>query len=313
MSGYPNRTALFVRQQPGGMFTVENVAEHPGNIFFVGSAVAGAADSVGAGRNPDNPFATLDYAIGQCTASQGDVIYVLPGHNEGLGNAQIAVDVAGISIIGLGSGGLVPRIDFDHANASIDVSASNVKIKNLRLLPSITTIAIGIDVMAGVTDTVLEDIEILPGEDGAGADEFVLGIDIKAGCTRTVVRRFKCRMHASVAHANAGISLSGASDDVLIEACDIQLIGAAGVAPIKGITTLSTNVHIKGCTLVSDNEPGIELLTGTTGVISDNDIFSDLAAIAAAIVADGCALFRNEYVEVGNESNARIGAASADD
>lgn len=308
-----NRTALFVRQQPGGMFAVENVAEHPGNIFFVGSAVTGAVDSVGAGRNPDNPFATIDYAIGQCTASQGDVIYVLPGHNEGLGDAQIAVDVAGISIIGLGSGGLVPRIDFDHANASIDVSASNVKIKNLRLLPSVTAVAIGIDVNAAVTDTVLEDIEILPGEDGAGTDEFVLGIDIKAGCTRTVVRRFKCRVHASVAHANAGISLTGASDDVRIEDCDIQILGAAGVAPIKGITTLSTNVRIRRCTLVADDEPGIELLTGTTGVLSDNDVFSNLATIAAAIVADGCAKFRNQYVEVGNEAGATIGTASADD
>lgn len=311
MSG--SRTALFSRRQPGGVFTIADVAAHPGDIYFVGSAVTGCSDAVGYGANPDAPFATIDYAIGQCTASQGDVIYVLPGHNEGLGDAQITVDVAGVSIIGLGTGGLVPRIDFDHANASIDIAANNCRLKNLRLLPSVTTIGIGIDVMAGMTDTVLEDIEILPGEDGGGVDEFVLGIDIKTGCTRTTIRRFKQRVHASSAHVNAGISLTNASDSVLIEDCDIQVLGAAGVAPIKGITALSTNVRIKGCTLVSDNEPGIELLTGTTGVLSDNDIFSDLASIAVAIVADGCALFRNEYVEVGNESNARIGTASVDD
>ena len=70
---------------------------------------------------------------------------------------------------------------------------------------------------------------------------------------------------------------------------------------------------VEGNVLVTDAEPGIELLTGTTGVIRDNDVFGDLATIAAAIVADGCALFRNEYVEVGNESNARIGTASVDD
>ena len=313
MSGYPNRTALFVRNQPGGMFSVENIDAHPGNIFFVGSAVAGASDSAGYGGNPDAPFATIDYAIGKCTAGQGDVIYVLPGHNEGLGDAQIAVDVAGISIIGLGHGGLVPRIDFDHANASIDVSASNVRIKNLRLLPSVTSIAIGIDINAAVTDTVLEDITILPGEDGAGTDEFVLGVDIKAGCDRTTIRRLTVMQHASVAHANAGISLTGASNRVTIEDCDITIVGAAGVAPIKGITTLSTNVRIKNCTLVADDEPGIELLTGTTGVLIENRIFSNLATIAAAIVADGCALFDNKYVEVGNESGAVIGTASADD
>jgi hypothetical protein len=308
-----NRTALFSRHQAGGMFTIEDVVDHPGSIFFVGSTVTGAADSVGAGRNPDNPFATIDYAIGQCTASQGDVIYVLPGHNESLADAQIAVDVAGITIIGLGTGGLVPRIDFDHANASIDISASNCRLKNLRLLPSVTAVSIGIDVNAAATDTVLEDIEVLPGEDGAGVDEFVLAIDIKAGCTRTTIRRFKNRVHASVAHANAGISLTGASDDISIEDCDIVILGAAGVAPIKGITTLSTNVRIKRCILVADDEPGIELLTGTTGVLAENLIFSNLATIAAAIVADGCAKFSNQYVEVGNESGATIGTASADD
>jgi hypothetical protein len=295
------------------MFSVVDIAEHPSNIWFVGSTVTAASDAVGFGQDPDSPFATIDYAIGRCTASQGDVIYVLPGHNESLADAQIAVDVAGIRIIGLGSGGLVPRIDFDHANASIDISANNCTLKNLRLLPSVTAVAIGIDVMAGVTDTTIEDVVILPGEDGAGVDEFVLGIDIKAGCTRTTIRRLTAHAHASVAHQNAGISLTGASDAVTIEDCDITLLGAAGVAPIKGITTLSTNVRIAGCTLVSDNEPGIELLTGTTGVLADNDIFSDLAAIANAIVADGCALFRNEYVEVGNESNARVGTASVDD
>jgi len=120
-------------------------------------------------------------------------------------------------------------------------------------------------------------------------------------------------MHASTAHADAGISLTGASDDVLIENCDIVLIGAAGVAPIKGITTLSTNVRIKSNILVSDNEPGIELLTGSTGVISDNYIFTDLATVAAAIVADGCAKFENYYVEVGNEAGALIGTPSAND
>lgn len=309
-----SRTALFSRRQPGGLFTIADVAEHPGDIYFVGSTVTGASDAAGFGQNPDAPFATIDYAIGQCTASQGDVIYVLPGHNEAVSNGvTIDADVAGISIIGLGQGSLRPRIDFDHANGSIDIGANGVTIKNLTLLPSVATVAIGIDVEAGKTDTLIEDVEVLPGEDGGGTDEFVLGIDIKAGCTRTTVRRFKYRQHASADGTNAGISLTGASDDVCIEDCDIYLVGTAAVAPIKGITTLSTNVRIRRCTLHTDAEPGIELLTGTTGVLADNNIFSNLAAISAAIVADGCALFRNGYVEVGGESQAQIGTASADD
>lgn len=308
---------LFVRSQPGGIRSIVNIEKHPGTIYFVGSAaIAGGSagvDAAGKGRSPLKPFATIDYAIGQCTASKGDVIYVLPGHNEGLSDAQITVDVAGVSIIGLGRGALAPRIDFDHANASIDVAANGVTIKNLRLLPSVTAVLIGIDINAAATDTLIEGVEVLPGEDGAGVDEMALGIDIKAGCSRTVIRRFKARQHASAAGCIANIKLTGASDDILIEDCDCVIAGAGAVACINGDTTLSTNVRIKRCVLVADNEPGIELLTGTTGSIHDTDIFSDLGTIAAATVADGMAHFRVRYVEVGNESDAAVKTASADD
>jgi parallel beta-helix repeat protein len=305
------KTALFSSQNPGGLFAIEDQSLGTGSRFWVHSVTG--SDAAGYGRSPDAPVATIDYAVGLCTASKGDIIYVMPGHNEGLGDAQIAVDVIGVQIIGLGQGSLVPRIDFDHANASIDISANGCTLKNLRLLPSVTTIAIGVDIMAAVTDTTLDGLYILPGEDAGGVDEFVLGIDIKAGCERTTIRNVVAGMHASAAHAAACISLTGASNRVTISNCDLTVVGAAAVAPISGITTLSTNVRINDCICVSDDEPGIELLTGTTGVLSNNKVFSNLASIAAAIVADGCAKFANYYVEVGNEAGALIGTASVDD
>jgi len=305
------RTELFARNQPGGVFTIADLARHPNDIFFVDSVTG--TDAAGNGQHPDAPVATIDYAVGLCTASKGDVIYVLPGHNEGLGDAQINIDVIGVSVIGLGSGSLRPRIDFDHANSSINIGANGCTVKNLTLLPSITDVLVGIDVETTVTDTLIEDIEALPGEDGAGVDDFALVVDIKVGCTRTTVRRLKVRQHGSGAGYIAGIRLSGASDDILIEDCDIHIVGAGVVAPINGITTLSTNVRIKGCTLETDAEPGIELFTGTAGTISDTDIFTDLATIDAATVADGMAHFRVEYVEVGNEAGAGVKTASIDD
>lgn len=306
-------TQLFVRKQSGGMFTVVDRETFPtGNIWWVGSTNAAASDTAGFGRNPDAPLATLSYAV-ETAASAGDTIFLLPGHNESIADAQIDIAAAGLQIIGLGKGGAVPRIDFDHANASINVQASNVILKNVRLLPSVTAVVIGIDVETGVTDTLIEDVEILAGEDGAGVDEFVLGIDIKSGCSRTTIRRLKAQCHASTANANAVVSLTGASDAVVVEGCDLVIVGAAAVAPIKGITTLSTNVRIRDNTLVTDAEPCIELLTGTTGVIQDNYCATDLATIAASIVADTCYKFQNFYCEVVDETGVLIGTASADD
>jgi len=297
------------------MFSVAEVEKHPNEVFWVHSGTG--TDGAGYGRDPNAPVATIDYAVGLCTAAKGDVIYVMPGHNEGLGNAQIAVDIEGVSIIGLGHGSLIPRIDFDHANASIDISANGCTIKNLRLLPSITDVLVAIDVNAAVTDTLIEDVEALPGEDAGGVDDFAVTVDIKAGCSRTTVRRLKVLSHGTAAGYIAGVKLTGASNDVLVEDCYINIVGAGVVAPINADTTLSTNLRIKGCLLVTDAEPGIEVITLTTGVIQDTDIFSDLATIAAAVTGNGgassMAQFRCEYIEVGPERGALVGTASVDD
>lgn len=126
----PNRTALFSRRQPGGVFTIQDQREHPGSIFFVDSSHAAAANAAGGGQNPDTPLATIDYAIGLCTASKGDVIYVMPGHTESVATA-IAADVAGISIIGLGESGARPQLTITDTNDGIDITADNVVIENL--------------------------------------------------------------------------------------------------------------------------------------------------------------------------------------
>lgn len=281
-----------------------------GNIFYVDSV---NGSSAGPGWSPANAYATVAQALAVCTADNEDVIYLLPNHNEGIGNAQLTWDKDGVKIIGIGSGSSVPRFDFDHANASIDITADDVLVENIALLPSVTAVLVGIDVNAGATNVTLRKIESLPGEDGAGVDEFAKTIDIKAGCTRTTVENCLFTQHASAAGVISCVALTGASDLVTIRDCTFWTAGAGLVAPINGDTTLSTRVLIERCTLTTDAEPGIELLTGTTGVIRDCDIFGDLATIAAATVADGCAHFRVSYVEVGNESGAAVKTASADD
>jgi hypothetical protein len=76
---------------------------------------------------------TLDYAIGQCTANRGDVIFIKPGHAETISTATaVALDVAGIAIIGLGVGSNRPTFTLDTATtATIGVSAANVTLKNV--------------------------------------------------------------------------------------------------------------------------------------------------------------------------------------
>ncbi len=112
---------------------------NPGEVFFVSNAdvllnknqsVAGV-DQAGGGTF-QRPFRTLDFAIGQCTANRGDIIFIMPGHTETYSTAtatsdDLTLDVAGVAIIGLGSGSLQPTFTFDTANTvTVAVTAANI-------------------------------------------------------------------------------------------------------------------------------------------------------------------------------------------
>lgn len=307
------RSSLFVRKDLGGRVAIEDMSVSTGKRFFVDSTNASASDATTHGFSPDAPFATLDYAVGQCTADKGDVIYLMPGHNEG-GSAVIAdIDVAGVSVVGIGRGAKRPRFDFDHANATIDVGANNVSIRNVTFLPSAATVAKGIDVEADVTDFLLEDCEFLDGET-SGTDEFVIAVCLTSGNTRAVIRNNVFRLADAADGAVCFVKLDAVCADVTIE--DNVFYGpmsTAAEACIFGDTTASTKLLIRRNLMWTDAEPCIKLLTASTGVICDNYCCTDLATKAAAIESDGTFLFENYYCEVVTETGGIIGTASADD
>ena len=109
-----------------------------GKIFVVGDSGTANLDMIKElfGYDPDGKlryFATIDAAVSACTASAGDIILVAPGHTEALSDAtSLNLDVAGISIIGLGNGSNRPTITLDTATtATIPASAANITIKNM--------------------------------------------------------------------------------------------------------------------------------------------------------------------------------------
>lgn len=276
-----------------------------GSVFFVSSVIGTSSYD---GKSLATPLSTLDAAVNKCTANNGDVIIVLPGHNEGIVLTEIDFDVAGITVIGLGTGSLKPTIDFDHANAIVAVGASNITLKNLRFRVSANAVTKGLDIEAGATGTKVIGCDF--GYAETATDEFAIAIANNAGCNDTVIE--DCYFAAGAQAAVVAIKLIGASDNVAVKNC--RFIGAHSTAMINGITTLSTNLLIHGNIMQQGaTEPGIELLTGTTGVISNNYIATNLATKAAAIVADGCWLFENYYSEVAPETGGLIGTASADD
>ena len=119
---------------------------YPGKVFWVDS-------NGGSNQNKgtfDRPFDTIDYAVGRCTADNGDIIMVKAGHVETVtAAAGLDLDVAGISIIGLGNGTNRPQINFTTAvGADMDVDAANITVANLRFTGGIDALTGPIDINA---------------------------------------------------------------------------------------------------------------------------------------------------------------------
>lgn len=120
-----------------------------GAVRFVQSTHALAADDPAHGSQA-RPYATIDYAIGQSAANSDAHIIVMPGHSETITtDGGIALDVAGVNIIGIGRGTLRPKVVFDTAAAAaITVTAANCSVKNLVCEASFADVTNAFDITA---------------------------------------------------------------------------------------------------------------------------------------------------------------------
>ena len=148
MSNYPGGFAdgVLIRGIP---LTVA----HPGKVFWVYNGTAVLPGQRGGSNGNDgsfnSPFSTIDYAIGRCTASRGDIIMVKPGHTETVSAASgVAQDVIGVAIIGLGVGGLTPTITLSAAASDWAISAASTTLYNFRFTASATDVVRAVAVTA---------------------------------------------------------------------------------------------------------------------------------------------------------------------
>ncbi len=235
----PNKTPLFVRKQSGGVFTVVDERVTTGNIWWVDSGqTSQGGDTSGHGSNPDSPFLTIDFAISQCTANNGDIIYVMPGHAETITTAgAITVDVEGISIIGLGEGSDRPTITFSSSDnsASIIVSAASVMIKNIVGICGDDELTNPFHIQAA--DCIL-DIEW---QDASATKEAAAAILTTADADRLDVKLKYIGFTAGDACVNA-IRLVGGSQTRI----NIDFYGKASTAVVEFKTTAVVDCNVSG-------------------------------------------------------------------
>lgn len=261
-----------------------------GNYFFVDSGTGAAGNN---GLDPAEAVATIDQAVNLCTASNGDVIIVFPGHSETIASAtSLVVDVAGIQIIGLGQGRNRPLLSFSATASRIPVSADNVTISNLVFDASIAAIVSGVTVTGD--NVTIENCEW--NLDATGV-EFLQMLDIDA-TTRTTIRN--CKFIAeNIAGCNNAIR-TDANAYLSVVGCEFRGdFTTAAVTGNAGSAAASTDSYY-GFNFIENRDTTagltIDVHDDTTGIATDNRAFTLFATAPETALDTGAMLACENYV-----------------
>ena len=259
-----------------------------GTYFFVDSNTGSNGNE---GTDPTKPFATLDYAIGKCTADKGDIIVCMPKHAENLATAgAITCDVAGVTIVGLGYGGQRPKFSWTAAAATWVVSADDVTFKNLAFEANFADVAIGFDI-SKVDYTTFEFCHFT---DAGSNLNFIIVIDIATGHSNLIVDN--CKYFGIDAQNDSFINGVACSGLTVLDSQIYMPVAQAAACGQIATSGNATNTTIKRCDFVSNVDGALHIdLNGDTnsGTISECYFSSadGAGAVTTAIDATGCHVF----------------------
>lgn len=222
-----------------------------GNVYYVDSE---NGDDGRVGTSPEASLATLDTAIGKCSANQGDMIVVLPGHSESeASDASIAtLDVDGVTVVGLGVGDDMPTFNLGHADATFTISGADCRVSGLKFVSTIADVAVGVTMTAASDNSIVENCVF---RDSADDEEMLVGI--------------------SVAGAAHGVKLIGNDFKTTLAAGSDNAILADAVTDLEVRDNVAYGKYATGAMLTSD------VLTRAT--IVDNIFVNAEAAIGIAL------------------------------
>lgn len=271
------------------------------SIFYVNSETG--HDSPGNyGKTYLKPFATIEFAVGRTTAEKGDIIFVLPSHVEEItGAGDIYIDVAGVQVIGLGSGSDMAQIHFDNTSASVVMGANDTALINMRFVVSANAIAVMVDVEDGVTGVAIIDCEF--GFEESGNDEYAIGIRLGNGSNNALIEGNQFLITGATATVSI-ILLNDDTDATIIR--NNWFTGAVSAAAINSAGTASTNLLIRdNLFLISGSTPILSLYTASTGIFMNNILVVGAANYATAADIATLHNMNNEFID-----NADVGGTN---
>lgn len=282
------------------------VQAQPGQATWVGNSPVFAPGCTGGNDgNPgtyQRPFATLQAAIDSSRMSEGDIIFIKPGHVESIPNASTLIfNKSGLAIIGLGSGVNRPTFIFTTATtANIPVRAASMSVQNCLFLNNFAAIAsnftgISASVTASIATTTMTVTVVGSGTVYPGCS--VMGTGIQPGTTvlsqLTGTAGGVGTYLVNISQTFASGTITTGSQDFTIDRCEFRDISSA-LNALSVYTSSATDQASAGLTLTNSNMFGLGTTAATATLtlaadadrvtIQGNYIASQVAANSAVIL-----------------------------
>lgn len=243
------------------------IQTNPGQVYWVYNGTALLPGQIGGSDGNkgtfDQPFSTLDYAVSRCVANRGDIIFVKPGHSETIATATaLAIDVAGVAVVGLGRGSNRPTFNLTATTSTITMSAANCTFWNC--------------LVTGGVDAIVAVFTI----SGADCALQLNYRDVTGQCTDCVVTTAAAnRLYidvneydgATAAGTNAGIAIVGGD---AIEIVGRYMDGNFAVGGIDVRTTATTDLFVHDFQYFRTRNAAdiflVDTITASTGQVGPN-------------------------------------------
>lgn len=330
LAGVTLRGLPILQSQPGNVWWVGNGPGLGGGPGASSTRFSAGSDN-GAGTY-QRPFATITQALAMCVQGNGDIILVKPGHVEvcnaaaggmaavydptgsvavstgGTGGYNFVLNVAGVAIIGLGSGNMRPTIIWNTAaTATIPVQSNNMSIQNFRFVAGFAAVASAFTHISSssATSTIIAAASgnptlynavgavstIWPGASLTGST-VVPGTFIVKQVSGTANGIGTYQITPSQAAVSSFTAVTGPWD-FNIEACDVIDSGTAlnflALVTTTATASTSSGLRIANCNIYSIASSGaVSLVKSGAGfdrlTLTDNFIVSAAATTGAALI-----------------------------
>ena len=296
LTHYPSGVASFGVPIVGSSYLIP---PSTGTYFFVSSTKGSTNND---GLSPDTPMLTTAQAITTSTASNGDVIVMMPYHVETISTVVGWTPKAGTAIVGMGWGAARPKITFGTlAGATINVSAANCMFQNFVCTSGITEL-VSMFTVSGV-ECVINAVDVME----TTAVSCISFLTTTAAANRFVVSNCRHNTTTIPTAIAAWMSIVG-GDGWTIENNEIIVNRAnnAVSAIIGTLTPAATNVMIRNNIMslgtTGASKIAVSLFAGSTGIAADNRAFSLGSTLAGNFGLANAAGFNNTVSTLVNKS-----------